>query len=158
MSNKSSKGPAIVAVAAALAVLGVLGVYATQNPGERRAEPTEQQSQEQQKPPVEAPSSEDVGSQATAALNSALSSMSNMPSGARVNGVNVAGGLATVDFTPEIQKGYGSAEEAEVINKLLGELAAFDQIQKATFSVNGQPLESLGHLELLEPIDVREGV
>ena len=99
-----------------------------------------------------------MGAQATAALNNALSSMSNIPSGARVNGVNLAGGLATVDFTPEIQKGYGSAEEAELINKLLGELAAYDQIQKATFSVNGQPLESLGHLELLEPVDVREGV
>jgi hemolysin activation/secretion protein len=156
MSNKSSKGPAIVAVAAALAVLGVLGVYATQNPGERRPDPAQQR--ELQKPPAEAPSTEDVGAQATAALNNALSSMSNIPSGARVNGVNLAGGLATVDFTPEIQKGYGSAEEAELINKLLGELAAYDQIQKATFSVNGQPLESLGHLELLEPVDVREGV
>ncbi len=156
MSNKSSKGPAIVAIAAALAVLGVLGVYATQNPGERRPDPAQQV--EQQKPNVEAPSTEDVGARATAALNSALSSMSNIPSGARVNGVNLAGGLATVDFTPEIQKGYGSAEEAELINKLLGELAAYDQIQKATFSVNGQPLESLGHLELLEPVDVREGV
>jgi hypothetical protein len=84
--------------------------------------------------------------------------MPNIPAEADVASVKVNGGLAMVDFTPEIQKGYGSGEESELINSLLKGLAEFDQIQRAQFSVQGQPLESLGHLELLEPVDVRQGL
>ncbi len=158
MSKNNVKGPAIVAITSSLAVLGVLSAYVLQNPGQAKGDAAQQAKPEAVRPAPEAGREEGIDSRAASALNGILDGMPNIPAGADVASVKVNGGLAMVDFTPEIQKGYGSSEESELINGLLKGLAEFDQIQRAQFSVQGQPLESLGHLELLEPVDVRQGV
>jgi len=73
---------------------------------------------------------------------------------ARILGVEVKGGIAALDFNRDLQKGYGSMEEATFIKALQLGLGQFPEIEKFQIFVDGQTVDSLGHFELSGPIEV----
>lgn len=73
---------------------------------------------------------------------------------ARAIGVDVHGRNALIDFNPEIEKGYGSTEEGELIKALSTALGQFPEIDTFQIVVDGKPLDTLGELDLSDPIAV----
>lgn len=73
---------------------------------------------------------------------------------ARILGVEVKGGIAALDFNQDIQKGFGSMEEAAFIKSLQLGLGQFKDVDKFQVFVDGQAIDSLGHFELSGPVDV----
>lgn len=71
--------------------------------------------------------------------------------GAKANSVTVRDGIATVDFNSELQAGMSSMDEGTVVNGILAALGTFKDVEAVQFTVNGQPIETLGHIDLTEP-------
>lgn len=72
----------------------------------------------------------------------------------RAVGLEMKGHIALVDFNQAIDKGYGTIEEGNLIKALQMALGQFKGIDQFKIIVEGQPIESLGNIELTAPIDV----
>lgn len=82
---------------------------------------------------------------------------SPIPSGTRLLGIKIDGGLATVDFSSEFQKNFhgGDEQEAQAVNSVLMTLGQFHTVDRVQFLVQGSAIDSLGgHFELSDPVDV----
>ncbi|MCW5939148.1 MAG: GerMN domain-containing protein [Fimbriimonadaceae bacterium] len=88
------------------------------------------------------------------ALNEFLKGLPMVPKGARAKSVKVANGVATVDFTTEFETFYGTEDEQTVLKGILTTLGQFEDVDKAVFTVEGKPLESIGNVDLGEPQQV----
>lgn len=79
-----------------------------------------------------------------------------IPKGTKVLGVEVKDGQAKVDFSREFRDNFtgGSEAEALVIGVILRTLAQFDEVKKVQILVEGKPIDSLGHADLSQPLDV----
>lgn len=70
----------------------------------------------------------------------------------RILGVAVEGGVATVDASPTLQShGFSSSSEATLVNAVATALGQFPDVKTFRFRVDGEVLDTLGHLELTEP-------
>ncbi len=72
----------------------------------------------------------------------------------KANSVQIKDHIALLDFSPEIQDGFGSSQEASFIKALQVSLGQLPDVNKFQILVNGQPIESLGHFEVTDPVDV----
>lgn len=73
----------------------------------------------------------------------------------RVLKVAVVGGAAMVDVNPALtSEGFSSTSEATLIEAMARTLGQFDGIKTFQLRIDGQVVDSLGHLELSEPIKV----
>ncbi|MBS1717784.1 MAG: GerMN domain-containing protein [Armatimonadetes bacterium] len=88
------------------------------------------------------------------ALNHYLRLISSVPADAKVLGVSVDGGVATVNFTSAIDAGYGSADEKVILDGISATLAQFPDIKSVKFSAEGKPLTTLGHADLTDPTPI----
>lgn len=79
------------------------------------------------------------------------------PPGTQLRGVTLAGGVATVDFSAELQTNFGggSAGELMLVYSLANSLAELPGITAVRLTVEGKPLETLGHMDLTEPVAPR---
>lgn len=79
-----------------------------------------------------------------------------IPAGTKLLSLKVKNGLAKVDLSREFQYNFAGGSEAEsfIVRSILTTLGQFPEIKKAQIMVEGKPLETLGHLELTEPMDV----
>jgi hypothetical protein len=73
----------------------------------------------------------------------------------RALGVSVDNGVAIIDMNNKINEGFGSNEEAELINVFKQALSQFPDVKSFQIRVDGQILDSLGHSEMTKPISVR---
>ena len=80
-----------------------------------------------------------------------------IPKGTRLLGFKVRKGLATVNLSREFRDNFAGGSEAEglTIGAILRTLAQFPEIKRVQFLVEGKPLDTLGHLDLSGPQDVR---
>lgn len=80
-----------------------------------------------------------------------------IPKGTELLGVQVKDGLANVDFSREFRDNFtgGSEGEALIIAVILRTMAQFDEVKKVQILVEGKPIDSLGHADLSQPLDVR---
>jgi germination protein M len=80
-----------------------------------------------------------------------------IPKGTRLLGFKLEKGLATVDLSREFRDNFtgGSEEEGLTIGAVLRTLGQFPEVKRVTFLIEGKPLETLGHLDLSGPQDVR---
>jgi spore germination protein GerM len=85
------------------------------------------------------------------ALNEYLKSLPMVPKEARVRSVKVKAGVATVDFTAAFATTYGTEDEQTVVKGLLTTLGQFEDVNEAVLTVEGRPLDTLGHLDLAGP-------
>jgi spore germination protein GerM len=77
------------------------------------------------------------------------------PAGTRLLSVNVNDGVATLSFNKALYGGYGSDDERTLINGIAETLKQFPEVKKAILIVDGEQVDSLGHLEITEGIPVR---
>lgn len=80
-----------------------------------------------------------------------------IPKGTRLLGLKIKHGLATVNLSHEFRDNFtgGSEEEGLTIGAVLRTLGQFKEIKQVQFLVEGKPLDTLGHLDLSGPQDVR---
>lgn len=89
------------------------------------------------------------------AVNSYLDQIPGVPSAGRVvDVVKKENGLVELHFAPDIIAGYGSEEERTIVQGILKTVGQFEDARQVFFMVEGEPLESLGHLDLTAPLDV----
>ncbi len=74
--------------------------------------------------------------------------------GPKALSVKIKDRIALLDFSPEIEDGFGSSQEASFIKALQVSLGQLPGVDKFQILVNGQPIESLGHFEVTDPIEV----
>ena len=76
---------------------------------------------------------------------------SPLPTGTRLLGVNIAKGLATVNFSREFKANFrgGDSEELNAINSILQTLGTFPTITRTQILVQNAPIESLGGLVII---------
>ena len=72
----------------------------------------------------------------------------------RCLGVQVKDNVALIEFTKELQDGVGSMQEGEFVKMLQVGFGQFPDVKKFQILIDGKPIDSLGHLDLSEPISV----
>ena len=85
-------------------------------------------------------------------VNETLSSL--LIDKAKVLDISVTKGLALIHCTSEIQKGYGTMEEGNLIKSLQMALGQFKQINSYQLVIEGHTVESLGNIDLTTPVKV----
>jgi len=84
-----------------------------------------------------------------------------IPKEARLLSLEVEGGIATVDFSRELQTEHwgGSTGESFTIYSVVNTLTEFEDIDAVQFLVEGEALDSLaGHMDLTEPVRRNESL
>lgn len=77
------------------------------------------------------------------------------PKKAKLLGVTVKDGVATVDFSKELQLNFsgGSTGEEMLIGSIVNTLTDFPEIQKVRILIDGASVETLsGHMDLSDPL------
>lgn len=80
---------------------------------------------------------------------------STIPDGAEVNSIHFAGGIARIDFSPELVNNFhgGSAAELMLVGSIVNTLTEIPGVKKVRITVNGKAIETIGgHCDLSEPI------
>ena len=97
----------------------------------------------------------------TAALKSLLTGTKEkgqtnvIPKKAKLRNVTVKDGVATVDFSKELQQNFsgGSTGEEMLIGSIVNTLTDFPEVKKVQILIDGASVETLsGHLDLSEPL------
>jgi len=80
-----------------------------------------------------------------------------IPKGTRLLGVKITDGLAQVNLSREFRENFrgGSMAEALIIDVILQTLGQFSEVKQVRLLLEGKPLDTLGHADLSEPLDVR---
>ncbi len=85
------------------------------------------------------------------AVNEYLKTISAVPTEAKVLTCKIQDGIATLDFTPAFEAGYGTEDERTIIEGILTVLGQFKDIEAVQFTSNGKVIESLGNIDLTVP-------
>jgi germination protein M len=92
------------------------------------------------------------------AIDSLISATdSPLPAGTKLQSIKIDDGLATVDFSKQLQSNFhgSDTQEAQAVNSILMTLGQFPSIRRVQILVDGAPIESLGgHFEISDPLDV----
>jgi hypothetical protein len=88
------------------------------------------------------------------AVNEFLKASKVAPEGAIAVGVQVRDGVALMDFSPGFDRSYSTTDEKTMLDGLLTTLGQFQDVEKLQILINGEPIESLGNVEVREPLDV----
>ncbi len=80
-----------------------------------------------------------------------------IPEGTRLLGVKITDGLAEVNLSREFKENFGggSMAEALIVDVILQTLRQFSEVKQVQLLVEGDVLDTLGHADLSEPLDVR---
>lgn len=79
---------------------------------------------------------------------------SPIPEGTKLLGVSVVDGVAYVNFSEEFRSKHwgGSTGESHTVYAIVNSLCELEGIEKVQFLLEGDPLDTLGHMELTEPV------
>jgi|GEM_PF-1258701 len=80
-----------------------------------------------------------------------LRTLTSVPKEAHVLGVSVDNFIATVDFSKEIEAGYGTTDEQTLVNGVLTVMSQFKDVNAVKFTVEGKPIDTFGNIDLSEP-------
>lgn len=72
----------------------------------------------------------------------------------RVLGVDIRNRVATINFGSEVTNGMGSDEESNLIKGLQTAFGQFPNVDRIEIYREGEPVDSLGHIDLTDPIKV----
>ena len=90
------------------------------------------------------------------AVNHFLQQSNIAPNDAKAIGIQVKDKVAYIDVTKSFEQSYGSLDEEAMLKGLCASLAQFPEIDKVQFLIEGKAVQSLGNVDLSEPIPVRE--
>lgn len=165
MPRSRSKKP-IVAILGALIVLGGVTAYALMSPRQIPQELSRHQEKEKPRQVTQLTPKYDTGnltfeeSKATApagtdpmvqVINDYLAKVPAVPKEAKLLDVKMDGPTAVLNFNSAFRAGYGTEDEQIIVQGVLSSLAQFSEVQNVLFRIEGQPLESLGNIDLSEP-------
>ncbi len=85
------------------------------------------------------------------ALNEFLAGSKVTPTDARAESCTVKDGVAMVEFSKAFDRTYGTEDEHTVVEGILRTMGQFPEISSVQFNVGGQPLETLGNIDLTTP-------
>ena len=97
----------------------------------------------------------------TAALKSLLAGTTEkgqtnvFPKHVKLRSVKVQDGVATVDFSKELQKNFngGATGEEMLVGSIVNTLTDFPEVKKVRIRIEGEDVETLsGHMDLSEPL------
>lgn len=88
------------------------------------------------------------------AVNGFLRECPFVDKSARAIGVDVKDGLATIDFNEPFYQTYGTTDENALLKGLRLSVGQFPNVKKVWFRIEGKPIDSLGSVELTDPISV----
>lgn len=76
------------------------------------------------------------------------------PEGTRLLSLEVAGGVARINLSPEFLSGYpsGSLVERLLIYSLVNTVCELPDVSAVQLLVDGRPVQAVGHLDLEEPL------
>lgn len=89
-----------------------------------------------------------------AVLNDYLRATGIVGEGVSVLSVSVVAGLATVSFGEGLPAGLSSQDEATLVNGIRAVLGQFPEVERVELMSNGSPVDTFGHFELTEPLEV----
>jgi len=69
-------------------------------------------------------------------------------------GVDVKERNALIDFTPDVEQGFGSTEEGNLLKALQTAMGQFPEVDTFQLVVDGKPLTTLGQVDITDPIPV----
>ena len=72
----------------------------------------------------------------------------------KVLGVEVRHGVAVINFGGDIDAGMGSQQEGRMLTELQMGFGQFPEVRRIEIDKEGERLDSLGHIDLTEPISV----
>jgi hypothetical protein len=85
------------------------------------------------------------------AVTEYLKTLDAMPKEARALSVKVENGVASLNLSKEVPVGVSSMDEMTLVKGVLATFKQFPTVQAVKFLVEGEPVESFGHLDLTEP-------
>jgi len=88
------------------------------------------------------------------AVNSYLKNLGFVPKGAALKSCVVKDGQATLDFNSAFETTYGTEDEQTVVKGLMTTMAQFSDVHTVLMTVEGKPLETLGNIDLTQPLPV----
>lgn len=88
------------------------------------------------------------------ALNGYLANAKIAPEGSKVVNAELKGDVLVVSFSKQFDRTYGTEDEETLVNGLLTTAGQFPGVKKMLFTIEGQELETLGNVDLTQPISV----
>lgn len=88
------------------------------------------------------------------AVNEFLSATGLVPKGARALSCRIDDGVAVIDFSPEFDQTYGTEDERTIVDGVLRAMGQFPGVRYVQFEVRGNPMETLGNLDLTLPLKI----
>ena len=88
------------------------------------------------------------------AVNEYLSNAKISPPEARLEKCVIVNHVARLSFTSTFEKTYGAEDEKTLLDGILRTLGQFEDVEKVQFLIGSTPLESLGNIDLSEPVEV----
>ena len=85
------------------------------------------------------------------AVREYLKSISAIPKEAKLLDCTVSNGIATLNFNSAFAAGYGTEDERTIVEGILTVLGQFDDVEGVIFHVDGQPVDTLGNIDLGGP-------
>ncbi len=177
MKRKTNYGAVIALMLAGAGGVAAVGMYVKNTPDAAQIPPALRRSSlghEAQKVPVRAKDSAEILIPRSSGGNLSFEkSTEKVPTGAdpMVFAINrylenthfakghalsctVVDGLAHIEFDPAFQSSYGSSDEETLLQGLSKTLGQFPEVKKMQFFINGSPVESIGNVDLSQPLDV----
>jgi hypothetical protein len=89
------------------------------------------------------------------AVNRYLDLVPVVPEGAVLKSVTVENTIAVLDFSAEFASSYSTFDESTIVNGILTTMGQFPEVAYVKFMVEGKRLETLGNLDLIDPLEVQ---
>lgn len=84
-------------------------------------------------------------------VNQFLEKSQVAPKDARAVSCSVKDGVATIEFSKAFDRTYGTEDEHTLLDGILTTMGQFGEVESVQFDVEGQPLETLGNVDLTTP-------
>lgn len=86
-------------------------------------------------------------------VNEYLRTLNAVPEDAKVLSCTIDDSTktATVDFSKEIEAGYGTSDEMALVNGVLTVMSQFPNVDAVKFTVEGKTIETFGNIDLTDP-------
>jgi predicted nucleic acid-binding protein len=91
------------------------------------------------------------------AVNEFLKNSTITPHDAVLVAVAVKDGLATLTFSEAFRQTYGATDEETLLKGITESLKQFPSIRRVQFAIAGQPMDTLGNVDLSQPLDLDRG-
>ena len=88
------------------------------------------------------------------AVNEYLHQIPAVDKNAHVLAINVKNGVANLSMSKEFGLSYGMEDEKLILDGIANTLGSMEGIDKFILSMDGQPIDTLGHADLTEPMPV----